>query len=171
MELSEDSRICDVDEVPRPGSLVFTYRDGFDTEEGIIVGVGGEQAPDDGTATDGGAPTDDATDDTDPAAHGLAAWKNYCQHWTDVRLDKGDGAAVRNGELLCQKHAALFRPDDGECTHGPCEGAVLDELAVAVHDGGVYFVDDRYEFDSRGPDENRDLSSGAAGGRIDFSGT
>ena len=158
MATSEDQRICDVDAVTDSGSFVFTYRHGFDTGEGILVRFGGD---------------DRATSDepTDPAAHGIAAWKNYCQHWTDVRLDKGDGAATRDGELLCQKHAALFRPGDGVCTHGPCEGAVLDELDVAVHDGGVYLVDDRYEFDGTGPDENRDLSSGAAGGRIDFSGT
>jgi nitrite reductase/ring-hydroxylating ferredoxin subunit len=147
MEVSEDQRICDADEVPEDGSLLFTYRDGFDTAEGIVVALGGEDGED-----------------------GITAWRNYCQHWTDVRLDTGSGARVRDGEIWCTKHAATFRADNGVCTHGPCEGAVLDELEIAVHDGGVYLIDDGVEFDSRGPDGDRDLSTGTPGGRIDFTG-
>lgn len=152
MELSDDRRICDVEDVPDEGTLLFTYRDGFDTEEGIVVRFDGE------TETEASAPE-------------IAAWKNYCQHWTDVRLDKGDGARVRDGEIWCNKHAATFRTDDGVCTFGPCEGAVLDELEVTVAEGGVYLTDDHYEFDGLGPDEDRDLSTGSPGGRIDFTGS
>jgi nitrite reductase/ring-hydroxylating ferredoxin subunit len=153
MEVSDDQRICDVDDVPEAGTFLFTYRDGFDTGEALLVRFGGDTADEMGT---GG---------------GIACWKNYCQHWTDVRLDKGSGARVRDGELWCNKHAATFRLDDGVCTHGPCEGAVLDEVTVTVNDGGVYLTDGRYEFDSTGPDGDRDLSTGAPGGRIDFTGS
>jgi nitrite reductase/ring-hydroxylating ferredoxin subunit len=162
MEVSEDQRICDVEDVPEGGTFLFTYRDGFDTGEALLVRFGGDAASSDAEAG-GTAPVDEDT--------GIACWKNYCQHWTDVRLDKGSGARVRDGELWCNKHAATFRLDDGVCTHGPCEGAVLDEVAITVHDGGVYLTDDRYEFDSRGPDGDRDLSTGSPGGRIDFTGS
>jgi nitrite reductase/ring-hydroxylating ferredoxin subunit len=91
----------------------------------------------------------------------------YCPHWTDVRLDKGSGATTRDGEFVCEKHGATFRTTDGECTHGPCEGATLDAVDVSVADGGVYLTDDRFEFDSLGPSDDVDLSTGA---RIDFSG-
>ncbi|TSD09526.1 Rieske (2Fe-2S) protein [Haloglomus irregulare] len=148
MEVSDDQRICDAEDVPEAGTFLFTYRDGFDVEEALLVRLGGGD--------------DEA---------GIACWKNYCQHWTDVRLDKGDGARVRDGELWCNKHAATFRPDDGVCTYGPCEGAVLDEVEVTVHDEGVYLTDDRYEFDGLGPDGDRDLSTGSPGGRIDFTGS
>jgi nitrite reductase/ring-hydroxylating ferredoxin subunit len=148
MEVSDDQRICDVEDVPEAGTFLFTYRDDFDVEEALLVRFGGDG--------------DDA---------GIACWKNYCQHWTDIRLDKGSGARVRDGELWCNKHAATFRLDDGVCTYGPCEGAVLDEVEVTVHDGGVYLTDDRYEFDGLGPDGDRDLSTGSSGGRIDFTGS
>ncbi|MFB6206375.1 MAG: Rieske (2Fe-2S) protein [Haloglomus sp.] len=152
MEVREDQRICDIEDVPDDGSFLFTYRDGFDTEEALLVRFGGGK--------------DERDEEGD-----IACWKNYCQHWTDVRLDTGSGARVRGGELWCTRHAATFRLDDGVCTHGPCEGAVLDEVTVVVDDGGVYLADDRYEFESVGPDGTRDLSTGAPGGRIDFTGS
>jgi len=62
----------------------------------------------------------------------------YCPHWTDVRLDRGSDATTRDGEFVCEKHGATFRTTDGECTHGPCEGATLDAVDVTVADGGVY---------------------------------
>jgi len=42
---------------------------------------------------------------------------------------------------------------------------------VAVHDGGVYLTDEDYGFDSLGPSEDTDLSTGSPGGRIDFTGS
>ncbi|WP_135819803.1 Rieske (2Fe-2S) protein [Halostella litorea] len=139
--MDERDRIADLDAVPDDGTLLCTVRDGFDEEEVILTRLGG-----DGSVT---------------------AWRNFCPHWTDVRLDKGSGASVRDGELLCAKHGATFRPGDGECTHGPCEGAALDAVDVTVADGGVFLTDDRYEFDGLGPASDVDLSTG---GRIDFSG-
>ncbi|WP_433624859.1 Rieske (2Fe-2S) protein [Halomicrococcus sp. NG-SE-24] len=129
--MDEDSRIAAVDEVPTDTTLLFTVRKGFDEEEALLVRDDGE----------------------------VRAWKNYCQHWTDVRLDKGDGASMRNGELVCGKHGALFEADTGRCTYGPCEGAVLDEVEVTVEDGAVYLVDDRYEFVQQGSNVEYDLSS------------
>jgi nitrite reductase/ring-hydroxylating ferredoxin subunit len=137
--MSEDSRIAAVDEVPADGSLLFTVRDGFDREEAILVAL----------------------------ADGVVALKNYCPHWTDVRLDTGDGATVRDGELVCTKHGATFERETGHCTHGPCEGATIEQLDVAVRDGAVYLVDDDYEFEQRGPSGEHDRSSR---GRIGFSG-
>jgi nitrite reductase/ring-hydroxylating ferredoxin subunit len=138
--MDEDARIAAVEELPAEGSLLFTVRDGFDREEAILVAL----------------------------ADGVAAWRNYCQHWTDVRLDKGSGVTLREGEIVCGKHGATFRPDDGYCTFGPCEGAYLDEIEVTVADGAVYLTDERYAFDGLGPSGEHDLSST---GRIDFTGT
>jgi len=137
---SEDRKLADIEEVPRDSTLLVTLRDGFDEHEALLIRL----------------------------ADGVACWKNACQHWTDVRLDKGSGARVTDGEIWCQKHGATFTVADGECTHGPCEGAYLEEIAVTVHEGAVYLTDDDYEFDHRGPSDDIDLSSR---GRIDFSGT
>lgn len=84
---------------------------------------------------------------------------SLCQHWTDVRLDKGSGASKRDGELVCGKHGALFEADTGTCTYGPCEGAVLQDIEVAVADGGVYLADGDYEFVRVGSAIEHDLSS------------
>lgn len=138
--MDEDRRIAALDEVPVDGTLLFTMRDGFDRREAVLTRL----------------------------ADGVAAYHNHCQHWTDVRLDKGEGAAVRDDDIVCQKHGALFERDTGYCTTGPCEGATLDVVAVTVEDGAVYLAEDDYEFEKRGPSGDHDLSSR---GRIDFTGT
>jgi nitrite reductase/ring-hydroxylating ferredoxin subunit len=137
--MDEDSRIAPLEAVPDDGTLLFTVRDGFDTEEALLVSL----------------------------SDGVVAFENYCPHWRDVRLDKGSGATMREDELVCEKHGATFESDSGYCNYGPCEGAVLDEIAVSVEDGAVYLTDDRYEFETRGPSGDHDRSSR---GRIGFSG-
>lgn len=75
------------------------------------------------------------------------AWRNSCPHEPDVRLDPGPGAIVRDGQLVCHEHGARFECDDGAgvCTAGPCRGDALEQIAVAVRDGVVYLIDDRFE--------------------------
>ncbi|MEF8812405.1 MAG: Rieske 2Fe-2S domain-containing protein [Halovenus sp.] len=133
------NRIAPLEDVPTDGSLLFTVRDGFDREEAILLRL----------------------------ADGVVALKNYCPHWTDVRFDKGSGATVRGDELVCQKHGATFAVETGFCTHGPCEGATIEQVGTTVEDGDVYLTDDGYEFDGLGPSGEHDLSSR---GRIDFTG-
>lgn len=136
----DGARVADPEEVPEDSTLLLTLREGFDETEAILVRLNGE----------------------------VACWRNYCQHWTDVRLDKGSGAPVRDGELVCRKHAATFDGATGECTHGPCEGAFLEEVDVEVRDDGVYLTDPDYEFVRRGPAETeRDLSTNP-GDRLGF---
>jgi nitrite reductase/ring-hydroxylating ferredoxin subunit len=98
----------------------------------------------------------------------VAAYKNYCQHWTDVRLDKGSGALVRNDEIVCQKHAATFEKESGYCNFGPCEGAYLDTVDIEIGDGEVFLADDEYQFVRVGSSDESPQSSGS---RIDFTGT
>jgi nitrite reductase/ring-hydroxylating ferredoxin subunit len=125
--MDESSRITDVEDVPDDGTLLVTLRDEDDDQrEAILTELS------DGT---------------------VVAWLNYCQHWTDVRLDTGDGAPMRGGEITCRRHAATFDRESGRCTFGPCEGAFLNEVAVAVEDGAVYLTDDEYTLDSLGPAE------------------
>jgi nitrite reductase/ring-hydroxylating ferredoxin subunit len=124
-------------------------------------------AADGGAATDGGANADGgaANGETPDRPAGdtageVVCWLNYCQHMTHIKLDKGSGAPVRDGEVVCANHGALFAADSGKCTYGPCEGAFLTEIAVTVRDGGVYLDDDAYEFVGEGPVEgDDDLSS------------
>ncbi|QKY21618.1 Rieske 2Fe-2S domain-containing protein [Halolamina sp. CBA1230] len=125
-----EERIVDVAAVPAESTLLFTVEDRESGEEREAVLVN--------------------TDD------GVRAWFNYCQHWRDVNLDTGGGSVIRDGELVCKRHGATFECDSGECTFGPCEGAVLDELAVRTTAGGVFVDDDGYEFVRFGEAESDD---------------
>ncbi|PSQ01519.1 (2Fe-2S)-binding protein [Halobacteriales archaeon QS_5_70_17] len=129
------SRIATVDEVPADGSFLFTLRRVEDGEEREAVLLRLED--------------------------GIAGWLNYCQHFTHIRLDKGSGAPVRDGEVVCANHGAMFEKDTGLCTYGPCEGAYLNPVDLEVRDGTVYLADEEFEFVRVGPTERdpTDLSS------------
>ena len=128
----------------------------------------------DGSSDDGIAMPDDMQDDDDDVREAIllrlasengdegevVCWLNYCQHMTHIKLDKGSSAPVRDGEVICANHGALFAADSGQCTYGPCEGAFLNEIDVAVVKGGVYLADEDYEYVGEGPVEtDDDLSS------------
>jgi len=136
--MDESRRIVAADAVTAADTVVFTATSGFETTEGLLTRL---------------------DDDT------IVAYTNYCPHWRDVRLDKGSGATVRDGELVCGKHGASFRKATGDCDFGPCEGAVLDTFEVGVVDGAVYLTDTEWDSAERGLSGERDLSSGS---RIDF---
>ncbi|ELY91533.1 Rieske (2Fe-2S) protein [Natrinema altunense] len=141
-------RITALADVPDDSTFLFRVADDSgDEREAILVA--------DGTAaTDG----DDRTaSESDPNADGIACWLNYCQHLTHIKLDKGSGAPMRDGELVCANHGAYFAADSGRCTFGPCEGAYLTDLEVTVSDGDVYLTDADYEFVGPGPLESDDL--------------
>jgi len=128
------AEIAAVDEIPDDSTLIFTARDADGEEtEAILVELDGE----------------------------IAGWLNACQHMTHIKIDKGSGAAMRNGELICENHGAYFEADTGYCSFGPCKGAYLEEVGVTVDDGVAYLTDDDYEFVRVGPieDDPADLSS------------
>lgn len=143
--MSEDA-IAPVADVPTDGTLLFTMRarDGDGAGDDVVEVVLSRRDDDE-----------------------VVAYRNYCKHWTDVRLDTGSGAALRDGELVCQRHGATFERESSVCTFGPCEGAVLDRVGIRVADGTVHLAEDAFEFASLGGDEDRDRSSGS---RIGFGG-
>ena len=149
--MDADRRIAAVEEIPEDSTLLVTLHsvdaDAVDDGEGDV-----------GEADDG---TPEAEAIVTRAAGEVRAFRNYCQHWTDVRLDK-------DGEVFCQKHGATFEADGGYCNFGPCEGAVLEGVDVAVADGSVYLTDDAYEFVRLGPAQRDGDGSGS---RIDFTGS
>ncbi len=130
----------ELDDVPRDGTVVVTVEtpDG-DVDELVLVRVDG----------------------------GVRAYVNRCQHWTDVRLDDGDGAYLRDGEMVCEKHGAMFRVSDGECTIGPCQGATLPSVSTSV-DGGVVSLGDGYTVLGLGSAEDSERDDLGSRGGDDF---
>lgn len=122
--------VAPVDDVPAETTYLFTLRetDSGDEREAILVRTDGE----------------------------LYVWLNYCQHYTHIKIDKGSGAEMRGDELICENHGAYFESDTGFCNFGPCEGAYLNDVEIAVEDGTVYLTDDDYEFVRAGPAESDD---------------
>ena len=61
----------------------------------------------------------------------LRAYENRCPHWKTPLNTHGDGVLAKGeGMLICHTHGALFRPEDGHCLSGPCEGDGLGRLEV-----------------------------------------
>ena len=121
--MSGVTRITTVEEVPENGSFLFTVREPDGREEEVILVR---------------------------LADGIAAWKNFCQHETDQRLDRGRGAAMRDGEIICPKHGSMFDAATGYCDNGKAAGSTLVEVDVAVRHGDVYLTDDDLTFAHEG---------------------
>jgi nitrite reductase/ring-hydroxylating ferredoxin subunit len=112
------TRLTTVDSVPENGSWLFTVRERDGTEAEVVL----VRCPDDDAAA-------------------VRAWRNFCQHETDQRLDRGVGAAVRDGEVVCPKHGSMFDACTGYCDSGEAADSYLSGVDVAVEDGVVYLTD------------------------------
>jgi nitrite reductase/ring-hydroxylating ferredoxin subunit len=57
------------------------------------------------------------------------AYLNRCPHMgVELNWKPGCFMDVDNLFLQCSTHGALFKPQDGECIAGPCQGDALTEL-------------------------------------------
>ncbi len=105
-------QIAKVNEIPESGHR-FIYRDGPFEEEGLLL-----RLPD-GT---------------------VVAYKNECRH-LPMPLDDREPRRLwdpSGSYLECSSHGARYRPADGLCIAGPCEGSHLRALPVHVRDGEVF---------------------------------
>lgn len=69
----------------------------------------------------------------------VACFRNRCSH-ANYPLQRADGRiSVQDGRyMLCAAHGASYTLEEGACAGGPCNGAGLERLAVAVRDGSVF---------------------------------
>jgi len=118
--MKADSKIADVDDVPESGSFLFTAEDAFTNERELIL-VRCAEPP------------------------GIEAWTNTCTHEAQ-RLDRGDGVAMRDGEIVCPRHGSMFDACDGACDNGPAAGSQLPSVEIEVTDGDVLLTDDNYTY-------------------------
>ena len=67
---------------------------------------------------------------------GFFAYANACPHWNvDLDLGFGDFYDRDLDRIFCRNHGALFLPETGLCSAGPCAGLHLEQFAVEW-DGG-----------------------------------
>jgi nitrite reductase/ring-hydroxylating ferredoxin subunit len=70
---------------------------------------------------------------------------NRCAH-VPVEMDWGPGEFFESSGnyLMCATHGALYLPDTGKCTAGPCHGARLHKICVIEKDGRIFWSPDDY---------------------------
>ena len=141
------TRLTTVDAVPENGSFLFTVRERDGSEEEVILVRCVDAESDSNSAQDEDADDPDVT---------VEAWRNFCQHETDQRLDRGRGAAVREGELVCPKHGSMFDTCTGYCDNGKAAESYLSGVDVAVENGVVYLTDSTVTFAHEGGVDDED---------------
>jgi len=70
---------------------------------------------------------------------------NRCAH-IPVELDwfKGEFFESSKLYLMCSTHGAIYAPETGVCTGGPCRGGRLRTIAVRETAEGVYWQPDQH---------------------------
>ena len=69
----------------------------------------------------------------------LFLYENKCPHTQDSLDPMGGSVASSDGLLiLCQRHAAEFITDTGECVAGPCQGENLNAVPFTLSNGDIY---------------------------------
>jgi nitrite reductase/ring-hydroxylating ferredoxin subunit len=73
------------------------------------------------------------------------AYLNRCAH-VPVELDwfKGEFFESSKMHLMCSTHGAIYAPESGLCTGGPCRGARLRPIGVREAGDGVYWQPDQH---------------------------
>jgi len=68
---------------------------------------------------------------------------NRCAH-VPVELDWKEGVFFESSGLylMCSMHGAVYVPESGKCTGGPCRGGRLHPIAVREVDGRIYWLPD-----------------------------
>ena len=158
--MADGDAITDAANVPERGTFLFTVSEPSGREEEVILarldsGDDSEPAPDDHD----GSGDSTATSDGPPR---IVAWKNFCMHEPDQRLDRGGdvGAALRDGEVVCPRHGSLFDLETGDCDNGPARNQSLVGVRITVEDGTVYLAEDTLTFEHEGGiDDDGDLST------------
>jgi nitrite reductase/ring-hydroxylating ferredoxin subunit len=126
------TRLTSVENVPKTGSWLFTVRQHGTEEEYILVRCDDDQSP-------------------------VQAFRNVCTHEPE-RLDRGvgNGAAIRDGEILCPRHGSSFDTCSGYCDNGDARETTLPSIGIEVDGEEIYLVDDSATFRHQGPKEDDD---------------
>jgi nitrite reductase/ring-hydroxylating ferredoxin subunit len=130
------TRLATVEDVPESSSLLVTVRERDGSMEEVVLVR--------------------CSDDEADEVSRVRAWRNFCQHETDQRLDRGLGAAVRDGEIVCPKHGSMFDTCTGYCDGGKAADSYLSGVDVTVDDGVVYLTDPSVAFVHEGGIDDED---------------
>jgi nitrite reductase/ring-hydroxylating ferredoxin subunit len=73
----------------------------------------------------------------------LYAYLNRCAH-VATELDWAPGEFFESSGLylMCATHGAIYEPENGRCTGGPCRGGRLRPIRIKLDQGSVYWLPD-----------------------------
>jgi nitrite reductase/ring-hydroxylating ferredoxin subunit len=72
---------------------------------------------------------------------GVRAYRNRCAHvHIPLNYEPDLFHLLDNDVLMCAHHGAMYRIADGVCFDGPCEGASLMPIPVAVRGDTVFVI-------------------------------
>jgi len=104
------SRLCALADIPDPGAKGFVFRSGEHLFAGFVVREG----------------------------QAVRGFIDRCPHTGTPLAVFKDRYFTREGDLLlCATHGALFRPSDGFCVAGPCQGRALWPWPVSLKGDAV----------------------------------
>lgn len=77
----------------------------------------------------------------------VRGYLNRCAH-AGIELDWEPGRFFdRSGlYLMCATHGAVYAPDSGRCTGGPCRGQGLRIIVTEERDDTIFWLPDRHVF-------------------------
>lgn len=130
--MTDRTRLTTVETVHENRSWLFSVRDQYDEPDEVILVSCGE---------------------------GVEAWVNRCTHEAQ-RLDRGFGAAMRDGEIICPKHGSMFDSCSGYCDNGEAAETTLVDVDIEIEDGVVYLVDDDVTYAHDGGIDDADGDDG-----------
>ena len=166
--MTDGVRLTTAETVHESRSWLFTVRDPYDELDEVVL-VPCEDEGDDELQNDGGVESDDGLESNggEETGLGVQAWVNRCTHEAQ-RLDRGFGAALRDGQIICPKHGSMFDTCSGYCDNGEAADTTLVSVDVAVEDGAVYLTDDDYDYVHEGSiEDGGDGESDAESGESD----
>ena len=75
------------------------------------------------------------------SGEGVRAYRNRCAHvHIPLNYEPGVFHVLDGNVLMCAHHGAMYRIADGFCFDGPCEGASLSPVPVAVRGDTVVVI-------------------------------
>ena len=91
------------------------------------------------------AGSDDATGFVIRYGGTVHGYLNRCAH-VPVELDWNPGEFLEGSGLyiMCATHGAIYEPQTGRCTGGPCRGDRLRKIEISEIDGVIFWHPDDY---------------------------
>lgn len=137
--MSDRTQLTTAETVSDEQSWLFTVRDRYGKLDEVILVPCEAEGDGESEESESKAPVE--------------AWVNRCTHEAQ-RLDRGFGAAMRDGEIICPKHGSMFDACSGHCDNGEATDTRLVSVDVEVEEGDVYLADNAYEFAHEGSIED-----------------